>query len=141
MILIIGEEKKGMKMQTQLCAICGWNLKEYYSVGDICPCCNNEYSFDDFLEKGEILENYCGGDREKLRIMAPELDGVGDEEYVANDIAWRFLRLAWVKNGCSFRYHKDEGIQKWTIEDAKKQLSVIGYKYDTLFRLAEEIIG
>lgn len=75
-----------MKMQTQLCAICGWNLKEYYSVGDICPCCNNEYNFDDFLKKGEILENYCGGDREKLRIMAPELDGVGDEEYVANDI-------------------------------------------------------
>ena len=128
------------EMQTQLCAICGWNLKELYSSGDICPCCFNEYGFDDCLEKEEILEEYCGGDREKLRIMAPELDGVRDGEYVANDIAWRFLRLAWVKKGCPFKWAKHEGIENWTIEDAKKQLSVIGYKYDTLVRLAEEII-
>ena len=42
-------------MQTSLCAICGWDFKENYSVGDICPCCNSEYGFNDFLEKGEIL--------------------------------------------------------------------------------------
>ena len=62
-------------------------------------------------------------------------------EEVARDIAWRFLRLAWVKKGCPFKNAKREGIGKWTVEDARKQLNVIGYKYDALVPLAEKIIS
>lgn len=124
-----------------LCYICGWDFKEYYSGGYICSCCGSEYDFSDCLEKEEILEKYCSNDREKLRIMAPELDEVRDEEYVANDIAWRFIRLAWVKKGCPFKRAKKEGIEHWSIEDAKKQLAVIGYKYDSLVSLANKIIS
>ena len=116
-----------------LCYICGWNFKEYYSGGDICPCCGSEYDFDDCLEKEEILEKYCGNDRERLHIMAPELDDVKDEKNVACDIVWRFIRLKWVKEGCPFKWAKEEGIEHWTIQDAKKQLKTIRYDYDTLF--------
>ena len=84
-------------MEMTLCYICGWDFKENYSVGDICPCCNSEYGFNDFLEKGEILEKYCNGDNSKLNIIAPELDGLADDEYVADDISWRFIRLSWIK--------------------------------------------
>ncbi|MBQ3546632.1 MAG: hypothetical protein IJA34_16860 [Lachnospiraceae bacterium] len=126
-------------MQTSLCAICGWDFKKYYSGGDICPCCGKEYDFSDCLFKEEILEKYCS-DRKKIHSIAPEIDDTDDEEEVPRDVTWRFLRLAWVKKGCPFKWGKREGIENWTIEDAKKQLSVIGYKYDTLVRLAEEII-
>jgi hypothetical protein len=124
-----------------LCYVCGWNFKETYSGGDICSCCGSEYDFSDCLEKEEILEKYCGNDKEKLHIIAPELDGVDDEEEVARDITWRFLRLAWVKKGCPFKWAKEEGIENWTIKDAKKQLDVIGYKYDSLVPLANKIIS
>lgn len=122
----------------ELCYVCGWNFKKEYSVGDICPCCRSEYGFHDCLEKGEILEKYCGGDRNKLHIMAPELDEVPDDEYAADDIAWRFLRLSWVKAGCPF---KSNGNEKWTLDDAKKQLYVIRYHYDALVPLANKIIS
>ena len=128
-------------MNMTLCYVCGWDFKEYYSGGDICPCCGSEYDFSDCLEKEEILEKYCGNDREKLHIIAPEVDGVDDEEEVARDITWRFLRLAWVKKRCPFKWAKEEGIENWTIEDAKKQLDVIGYKYDSLVPLANRIIS
>ena len=127
------------EMQTSLCAICGWDFKEYYSIGDICACCGNEYDFSDCLFKEEILEKYCS-DRKKIHSIAPEIDDMDDEEEAPIDVTWRFLRLSWVKKGCPFKWAKHEGIENWTIEDAKKQLSVIGYKYDTLVRLAEEII-
>lgn len=123
-----------------LCYICGWNFKEYYSDGDICPCCGNEYGFNDCLEKKELLEKYCGNDSKKLHIMAPELDNTNDEKYVACDIAWRFLRLDWIKKGCPFRFN-EEGIENWTIEDAKKQLKLISYDYDTFLPLANKIIS
>lgn len=128
-------------MNMTLCYVCGWDFKENYSGGDICPCCGSEYDFSDCLEKEEILEKYCGNDKEKLHIMAPELDGVDGEEEVASDITWRFLRLAWVKKGCPFKWAKEEGIENWTIKDAKKQLDVIGYKYDSLLPLANRIIS
>ena len=48
-------------MDMTLCYICGWDFKEIYSGGDICPCCGSEYDFDDCLEKEEILEKYSGG--------------------------------------------------------------------------------
>ena len=62
-------------------------------------------------------------------------------EEVARDIAWRFLRLAWVKKGCPFKNAKREGIGKWTIAAARKQLEDIEYKYDALVPLAEKIIS
>ena len=123
------------------CHICGWDFKHYYSGGDICPCCESEYDFTDFFFFFEILERYCGNNKEKLYIIAPELDGYDDEEYVARDITWRFIRLAWIKKGCPFRWAKDEGITSWTIEDAKKQLAGIQYKYDALVPLANKIIS
>lgn len=132
-------EWRVIKMQTTLCLICGWNFGEYYSGGDICPCCFNEYDFDDFLFKEEILEKYCS-DRKKVHSIAPEIDDLNDVEEAPRDVTWRFLRLAWVKKGCPFKCAKEEGVEKWTIEDAKKQLGVLGYKYDTLVRLADEII-
>ena len=128
-------------MEMTLCYICGWDFKENYSVGDICPCCNSEYGFNDFLEKGEILEKYCNGDNSKLNIIAPELDGLADDEYVADDISWRFIRLFWIKKGCPFKWAKEEGIENWTIEDAKKQLKMIRYDYDTLLPLANKVIS
>ena len=126
-------------MQITICHICGWDLKEYYSGGDICPCCGNEYDFADCLFKEEILEKYCS-DRRKMHSIAPELDDMSDEEEAPRDVTWRFLRLSWVKKGCPFKWAKEEGVAEWTIEDAKKQLNRIGYKYDTLVRLADEII-
>lgn len=126
-------------MKTQLCHICGWDFEECYSVGDICPCCFNEYGFDDRLEKQEILDKFCNGDRAKLYTMAPETNGVPDDMYVADEIAWRFLRLVWVKDGCSFKW-KEEKPKSWTISDAKKQLEKIGYYYDALLALAEKVI-
>ncbi len=57
-------------------------LKEVYSLGNICPCCGREYDFTDFLEKGEILERYCGNNKEKLYIIAPEPDGYDDKNHV-----------------------------------------------------------
>lgn len=128
-------------MDMTLCYICGWDFKEIYSGGDICPCCGSEYDFDDCLEKEEILEKYCGNDREKLHIMAPEVDDVDDEKEVARDITWRFIRLSWVKKGCPFKWAQKERIINWTIEDAKKQLDVIGYSYDSLVTLANKIIS
>lgn len=127
-------------MQITICHICGWDLKEYYSGGDICPCCGNEYDFADCLFKEEILEKYCS-DRRKMHSIAPELDDMSDEEEAPRDVTWRFLRLSWVKKGCPFKWAKEEGVAEWTIEDAKKQLNRIGYKYDTLVRLADEIIN
>ena len=127
-------------MQITICHICGWDLKEYYSGGDICPCCGSEYDFADCLFKEEILEKYCS-DRRKMHSIAPELDDMSDEEVAPCDVTWRFLRLSWVKKGCPFKWAKEEGVAEWTIEDAKKQLNRIGYKYDTLVRLADEIIN
>ena len=73
--------------------------------------------------------------------MAPELDDVKDEKNVACDIVWRFIRLKWVKEGCPFKWAKEEGIEHWTIQDAKKQLKTIRYDYDTLLPLANKIIS
>ena len=139
-MIVLNFDRKEDIMETSLCSICGWDFKEVYSGGDICSCCGSEYDFTDFLEKGEILERYCGNDKEKLHNMAPELDGYDDEEYVARDITWRFIRLAWIKKGCPFKY-PNETITSWTIEDAKKQLASIHYKYDALVPLANKIIS
>ena len=63
-------------MQITICHICGWDLKEYYSGGDICPCCGNEYDFADCLFKEEILE--------KMKQLSDKCVNEYARDYVSN---------------------------------------------------------
>ncbi|MBE5906354.1 MAG: hypothetical protein E7277_06105 [Lachnospiraceae bacterium] len=114
-----------------ICRICGWNSQEDLLLGDICECCGNEYGFDDDMSVRTLLEDYLDGNREALCQMVPEIASYTMEDTVPEDVAWRFLRIKWVKNGCI----SDLSVKP----DYQEQLKQIGYDLDALkkFKLPE----
>ena len=105
-------------------------------MGTICPCCFNEYRCDDELTKYEILMSYCDGNLDVLHTIAPELDGVDMKEYVDTEIAWRILRLVWIKKGAKYIYKPRKILSQ---REVQAQLKNIGYDYEELKKLSRLI--
>lgn len=123
-------------MKKYICKICGFAMNEKIDVGTICPCCFNEYQCDDELTKYEILMSYCDGNLDVLHTIAPELDGVDMKEYVDTEIAWRILRLVWIKKGAKYIYKPRKILSQ---REVQAQLKNIGYDYEELKKLSRLI--
>ena len=57
-------------------------------------------------------------------------------EFGCDEVARKFLRLKWIKNGAKYKYFKGK---EWNLENMKKQLERLHYKYEALLPLAELI--
>lgn len=112
-----------------ICPICGCQLDYEVGPGEICGCCGNEFGLDDYLTKSTILKKFCNKNQKVLYTLAPELIESSDNEFVPTDISWRFLRVQWIKNGCTLKYKEDTS---WNIDKTIQQLQKINYNYQSL---------
>ena len=80
--------------------------------------------------------SYCDGNLDVLHTIAPELDGVDMKEYVDTEIAWRILRLVWIKKGAKYIYKPRKILSQ---REVQAQLKNIGYDYEELKKLSRLI--
>lgn len=124
------------------CSVCGWNFDEgfekgyEYGEGDICECCGTEFGCDEDMYKEDVLQEYCNNDINILKKIAPEIALMNDDDVIPYEVARKFLRLKWIKNGAKYKYFKGK---EWNLENMKKQLERLHYKYEALLPLAELI--
>ncbi|SHK54311.1 hypothetical protein [Paramaledivibacter caminithermalis] len=116
-------------MEKYYCPICGYELKEEFSIGIICPCCGNESGFEDDILFDELKE-FSSKDFKVAKVDKDELIRKSIEP-IPIKIAYRLLRAKWINKGCKWTYNsKNERPKDWGIEKAKEQLKNIGVDID-----------
>lgn len=118
------------------CPICGNELKERYSIGDICTCCGNESEFDDDIEKPDIdYQEYFKILEEVMKLeenneeVPKKLKEYLESTTYTKEEAWEILRNKWIKEGCKWKYNfRNEKPKNWNMKMVKKQLLNINIK-------------
>lgn len=139
------------KQETYYCPICGYELPDYFGLGELCPCCFREAGCDDELYYDEMdgesrnQEYYAILGREELIRIIPDYERKYNlEEYAPQEIVWDYLRAIWIKGGSPYTWdiiknidddeedYKDSKVYDvidepdWTKEKAYRQLKRIG---------------
>ncbi|QUH27748.1 hypothetical protein [Vallitalea guaymasensis] len=103
------------------CPICGNQLVEAFSIGDICSCCGNECGCDE-----RIIRELVDGTYDKIT-----LDTLNNISYLTKEEAHEYLRKQWILQGLNWKYNDcNEKPEAWNFEMARKQLTNININLD-----------